>query len=146
MQETFEYRGIEYSVWVADYNESPRVWEEETKLCIRKHRNYTFANELDFDFEIWPDDYNDWDLEYYQEQYKENQSKLDWYHIFWIDMYEHSAIKFSLWGEGMQCRFDTSSGVWFIAIPKTILWHWIENCSKEEAQKIAKYQNVNQHL
>jgi hypothetical protein len=96
-------------IWYEDDSESPREWDNTWKLCIRKHRNYNFPNELNFDFETDEDD----DL-------LSERLKAIWfsYHIFRLDCYEHSWISFSLAWQGMQCRFDTSNNCGFIAIPK----------------------------
>ena len=83
--------------------QSPREWDNVGKLCIREHRRYSFPNELDYDFDSAAEDaeilYNN-------------------YYIFDLDMYEHTGYSFSFSWQGMQCRFDTSSWIWFLAIPK----------------------------
>lgn len=86
--------------------DSPRNWDHSSKLCIREHRRYSFPNELQINFED-EEDFLD---------------KTVGYHVFWLDCYEHSGIQFSLSGEGMQCRFDTSRKCGFIAVPKHIEW------------------------
>lgn len=103
--------------------QDPREWDNTGFLCIRKHRNYKFPNELDFDFDNYDDVHfaiksgeklDDYDKENYAifETLEHN------HYIFWLDSYEHSWISFSLaWG-GMQCKRDTSNNCWFIAVPK----------------------------
>lgn len=121
---TGTYRGIKYTVKHCEYFESPRMWESDTKLCIRGHRRYNFPNELDFDFKA----YFNWD-----ESEIEKITKN--YHVFWIDMYDHSAIKFSLSWTWMQCMFDTIRDIWFIAIPRKL-----SKDKEERAIEIAKWQ------
>ena len=90
---------IQQDEWV----ESPREWNDWSKLCIREHRRSNFPNELGFsecDFE---------NIEKIANIAKENGLTL-----FWLDCYEHSNIYFSLAGTGTQCRFDTSNKCGFI--------------------------------
>jgi len=117
------YRWLTYYVNQAEDTESPRNYAdtEITALCIREHRRYTFPNDLDFDF----DNFDDW------WQSKEFEDLKVKYYIFTVDMYEHWGIVFSLSWDWMQCRFDTSSDCWFIAISKKYY-------SKEDARKVAK--------
>lgn len=99
------------------YYTNPRVdWDNVWRLVIREHRNYTFPNELNFSWDDYDNDYED----IYWGEPKENEFKKlqEDYYIFWIDMYEHSWIVFSMLWEGMNCRFDTSRGIGFFAIPK----------------------------
>ena len=114
---------IEYKVEIdyAEFVDSPREYNELSKLCIRKHRNYNFPNELGFDF----DAFDDWEMEL--PVLEENQK------LFWLDFYEHSGISFSLAGQGMQCKFDTSWKCGFII------------CENEEQAK-AEIKEYNQWL
>lgn len=88
--------------WAEWYD--PRTeYDNIGKICIRKHRDYRFPNELDFNFEA----------------YDEDEIKMpEKYYIFRLDCYEHGQIVFSFTGEGMQCRRDTSRWCGFIAVPK----------------------------
>lgn len=88
--------------WAEWYD--PRTeYDNIGKICIRKHRDYRFPNELDFDFNA----------------YDEDEIKMpEKYYIFRLDCYEHGQIVFSFAGEGMQCRWDTTNHCWFIAVPK----------------------------
>lgn len=106
-------------------NESPRKWDNISKLCIREHRRYDFPNELKINF----DDLNSYDDYEVDDNYQiietvgqHEQKKLEGYHMFWLDCYEHSGISFSLSGTGMQCQFDTSRKCGLIAIPKHFEW------------------------
>lgn len=118
--------------------ESPRVWGNIGKLCIRKHRSYDFPNELDIDFDR-------------QDEYEEmNQINpliqlAKGYYIFDLDCYEHGWIKFSFSGSGMQCNFDKSNNVGILAIPKEL-----EGAvyTEEQAKEIAKEElkEYNQYL
>lgn len=65
-----------------------------------ENRIYNFANELSIDFG--------------------EEVHLEEYHVFNLDMYEHSSIHFSITWTGTHCRFDTSNNIWFIAVPKSI--------------------------
>lgn len=145
---------IEYRVEI-DYDhfaESPREYSEWSYLCIRKHRNYTFPNELDFDFEwvdsmdmlteeednILPMNNDRWDLIERRVNDKlielaEAEAKEKWLELFWLDCYEHSGISFSLAGEGMQCRFDTSGKCGFII-------------AESEEQARAEIKEYNQYI
>lgn len=102
-----------------EFWDDPREWGQSTKMCIRKHRNYTFPNELDYNFDCADDDTiygtrEDW-TEFTVAENEED--KLKWYHVFSLDCYEHWQISFSLSWTWMQCRWDTSKDCWFIAVP-----------------------------
>lgn len=98
-----------------DYYEDfdPRLDGNIWKFCVRKHRDYTFPNELDYDFDG-----------------EEEDSRIDKYRTFPLDCYIHSWVAFSLHWEGMQCRFDTSHNCWFIAVPKKYNRYDLEEISK----------------
>ena len=101
--------------------DSPREYDDVTKLSIRKHRHYDFPNEqaLSFDSEFG--------------ELEEELANLEPTHyIFHIDCYEHSGISFSLSGKGMQCKFDTARGVWIITVPKSYTYDY----SKTEKRTI----------
>ena len=88
--------------WAEWYD--PRTEQDNIgKICIRKHRDYRFPNELDFDFDAYDED---------EIKTPEN------YYIFWLDCYNHWQIIFSFTGQWMQCRRDTSRWCGFIAVPK----------------------------
>ncbi len=121
--ETQKYKRIPYKLIQCEMAEDPRSYDDTdlVALCVREHRHYTFANDLDFDFDLDDDEL--------EKEIKELSKK---YHLFEIDMYEHSTVHFSLSGGGMQCRFDTSSDVWFIAISKE------HRPEEKEAEEIAR--------
>lgn len=80
-------------------SESPRAWDNISKLCIREHRRYNFPNELEINFDdlssedaYETDDNGDTIETLRQHELK----KFDGYHVFWLDCYEHSGIAFSL--------------------------------------------------
>lgn len=101
--------------WAEWYD--PRTEQDNIgKICIRKHRDYRFPNELDFDFDAYDED---------EIKIPEN------YYIFRLDCYEHGQIVFSFAGEWMQCRRDTTNHCGFIAVP-------IEWRTRDEAREIAK--------
>lgn len=133
-----------------DYYEDfdPRLDSNIWKFCIRKHRDYTFHNELNFDFDS-----------------EEEDSRINKYRTFPLDCYIHSWVVFSLHWEGMQCRWDTAHNCWFIAVPKkynrydlqeisvTPWKKWTgnydpEELSRTEAEKIARQEldTYNQYL
>ena len=135
-----------------DYYEDfdPRFDGNIWKFCIRKHRDYIFPNELNFDFDAYDED---------EINTPEN------YYIFPLDCYIHSWVAFSLHWEGMQCRWDTSHNCWFIAVPKkynrydlkeiseTKWKEWTDHydpieLSLAEAEKIARQEldTYNQYL
>lgn len=121
--------GRRLSIGYDDEPYNPREDDNVGKLCLREHRRYNFPNELDYDWDDMDDGGMDW---------VEMSNLMKEYYIFRLDCYEHSGISFSLAGQGMQCRFDTSNNVWFIAIPKKDDSNpRIEN-SYEEAKKIAE--------
>lgn len=120
MEKLYKYllnNGKKLVVSYDEYCDSPREWEPIGKFCIRKHRNYTFPNELSRDFTSEED----------PKEYLKN------YYIFPLDCYEHSGIMFSLLGEGMQCKFDTAKNCWFIAVPKK--YDWYSNKERETSDK-----------
>ena len=100
-----------------DYYEDldPRFNSNIWKFCVRKNRDYTFPNELDFDFDAYDED---------EIETPEN------YYIFPLDCYIHGWVAFSLHWEGMQCRFDTANNCWFIAVPKKYNRYDLEEISK----------------
>lgn len=106
-------------------SESPRNFDEDSFLCMRKHRNYDFPNELEYDFNDLDDGWMDW---------VEMSKILKENYVFWIDCYEHSWIVFSLSWEWMQCKFDTSKYCGFMAVKKELYK------TEEEAKKRAKEQ------
>ena len=107
-----------------EYAESPRECEYTSKLVIQTHRQYSFPNELDFDFNNnSKEEFN----EFIQSQEKE-------YFIFSLDCYIHSGVSFSLSWEGIQCAFDTSNNCGYILIKKE------ENLTIEDARKDAEVQ------
>jgi len=113
--DNYTYVNISYD----EFSDSPRDWDNIWKLCIRKHRRYTFPNELDYCFEcedsdeIYSDDDN-WNIVTVAQHEEE---MLIWYRIYDLDSYEHSWIVFSLAWTWMQYNFETSRWCWFIAIP-----------------------------
>lgn len=131
--------GRRLAIGYEEYSESPRERDNTGKLCLREHRRYKFPNELDFDFNLENENDDDESIEALEKNY--------W--IFRLDCYEHSWISFSLSWQGMQCKFDTSNNVWFIAIPK-----WEDKITgavhntQEEAKKIAEAEikTYNQYL
>lgn len=119
--------------------QDPRERDNIGKLCVRKHRHYKFPNELDYD----------WDSA------EEDAGKLyEQYYIFELDCYEHTGICFSLAGQGMQCKFDTSKNCWFFAVPKAYnSYDWKQRdestkkdnwekvlLSQDEAMKVVKWE------
>lgn len=116
---------IEYST------ESPRIeFSNKWKFVMRETSYHSLPNELGFN---WYDYDND-ELEQF-EAICEN------YYVFWIDMYEHWWITFSFHWEGMQCRFDTSSWIGFIAVPKVYNeYDYNEiNCTRYKVEDWEKY-------
>lgn len=80
----------------------PRENSNHGRMCISPHRQYDFPCELDIDRENFDD------------------SLLNEYHIIRLDCYIHSWVTFSLYWEWTQCRFDTSTRCWFMAVPKEL--------------------------
>ncbi len=107
---------------------SPRE-DSEHKICIRENRTFKYPNELEFEFD------NEDQTEY------DNIKKE--YFVFWIDCYQHGSTNFSLAGSWMQCRFDTSKDVGFIAVDKKIAWDkkTAESIAREEIQEYSAYCN-----
>lgn len=134
-----------------EHNNSPRNWDNISKLCIREHRRYNFPNELNINFEDLnsDDEYSDTETIGQHEN-----KKLEGYHVFNLDCYEHSSIHFSLSGTGMQCQFDTARKCWIIAVPKHIEWDngpWYigsKDYTEDEAREMAKadIEIYNQYL
>ena len=77
------------------------------KMDVRKHRNYSFPNDFNFNWE----EYDEWNRSEINRISKE-------YNVIFLDCYIHSGISFSFMGEWMQCRFDTAKCVGFIAVKK----------------------------
>ena len=102
-------------------------WDNVGKLVIREHRRYTFPNELNFRWDYFDNDWEDSCGDKVENQFEKIAEN---YYIFWIDMYEHSGIVFSMLGEGMNCRFDTSRGIGFRAIPKVYNGYDLEEIHK----------------
>lgn len=105
--------------------ESPRAYSENSKICIRENRNYNFPNELRYNFDLMDEERIQKKNWYHvseddEEGYKEEHKKLDGYYVFPISCYIHGGVSFSLTGEGLYDRFDTSSDCGFIARPKKI--------------------------
>lgn len=107
--------------------DSPRNWGNYSKLCIREHRRHSFPNELKLDLD------------------EDNTETLKGYYVFPLDCYEHSGIYFSLSGEGMQCRFDTSCGAGIFCYPTEVEGHPV---TLEEAKSIitSELNIYNQYL
>jgi hypothetical protein len=80
-----KYKKIKYDVNISDYPESPREYEDQTKICIMEHRRYEFPNELDFDFVNF----------LYADTIEYDKIKKE-YFVFKLDMYEHGAVRISL--------------------------------------------------
>ena len=111
----WKYKAIVKIQEDSDYP-NPRVdWDNVWKLCIREHRNYTFPNELNFRWDYFDNGWEDCMWNKVVNLMEEIQKRC---YVFWIDMYEHSGIVFSMLWEGMNCRFDTSRAIGFWAIPK----------------------------
>lgn len=126
-----------------EFTESPREWGPVGKMCVREHRRYSFPNELGFNFDHLGDNDayesdNDWNVVTTIEQYE--MSKLHWYHVLWLDCYEHGNVYFSISGQGMQCQFDTARGCWFIAVPKAYNDYdftiWSESKHKDKGKMV----------
>lgn len=114
----------EYKIDI-DYDhfaESPREYNEWSELCIRENRRYDFPNELSITEEGFEN------VELIESIAKEREQKL-----FWLDCYEHSGMSFSLAGEGMQCRFDSSPKCGFII-------------AESEEQARAEIEEYNQYI
>lgn len=77
--------------------DDPRNWTD-SKMCVRNHRRYSFPNEMDFDFDAIGDTepYETDDDDNIIETNEDHEMKrLEGFHVFWLDMYEHSGIAFS---------------------------------------------------
>lgn len=57
--------------------------------------------------------------------------------LFWLDVYEHDQIKFSLAGEGPQCQWDTSGRGAFIILHKEVR-HWNMEAGHKHAKALAE--------
>ena len=90
--------------------ENPREYDDIVEFTTREHRYYNLPKEFNFDW----DAYDEWEMEEIEEMDKN-------YHIFFLDCYEHSGMKWSLaWG-GMQCRFDTAKRVGLMRVKKEVV-------------------------
>lgn len=87
--------------------ENPREYDDMVEFTTREHRHYNLPKEFNFDW----DAYDEWDMEEIEEMDKN-------YHIFFLDCYEHSGMKWSLAWEWMQCRFDTAKRVGLMRVRK----------------------------
>lgn len=111
--------------WAEWYD--PRTEQDNIgKICIRKHRDYTFPNELDFDFDAYDED---------EIKMPEN------YYIFWLDCYNNGQIVFSFTGQWMQCRRDTSRWCGFIAVPKEYKESEAKEIAGQELKEFNQYNN-----
>lgn len=116
----WKYKAV---VKIQEYADGPdprNDWDNIGKLCIREHRNYTFPNELNFRWDYYDNDWEDSCGDKVENQFEKIAEN---YYIFWIDMYDHSWIVFSMLWEGTNCRFDTSRWIGFRAIPKKYNWY-----------------------
>lgn len=104
----------------SDPRERSNIW----KMRVQEHRYYTFPREMDYDL----DDDND----------KAILEKH--YHVFMLDCYIHSTVHFSLRWAGMQCRFDTATDIWYIAVPKEMNSYdhraWAMSTNQDKWEKI----------
>ena len=123
------------NIFYDDSGDSCRNWDPDTKMCIKPHRNYNFANELDINFDnLDNEDVYGTDKDWKDITVAQNEKeKFIGYHVYDMDCYEHSTISFSLSGHGMQCRFDTSKDCGYFCVPETM-------GTREECAKIAKIQ------
>lgn len=132
------------NIFYDESSDSPREWNDQTKMCIREHRHYSFPNELDINFEALEDnDFYGTDKSWKKISVAKNEKeKFKGYHVFEMDCYIHSWVAFSLSGHGMQCRFDTSSNCWYFCVPKTyedgMITYSMAKISKKKAIEIAK--------
>lgn len=85
---TEKRNGFDIEITYDEYSDSPAEWGNFTL----KHWRDVDGVDVD-EHKILP----------------ELQAKFDDGRAFWVDKYEHSAVRYSLAGEGMQDRFDTSS-------------------------------------
>lgn len=106
-------------IWQDEDAESPREWNDNTKLCIRKHHQYNFPNELAYDFD-------------YEGEEGEEDTRLKDYFVFPLDCYIHGWLSFSLAWQGTQCRFDTYNNVGFIVYPRIAT----ESITEEQAREV----------
>lgn len=90
--------------------ENPREYDDMVEFTTREHRHYNLPKEFDFDW----DAYDEWEMEEIEEMDRN-------YHIFFLDCYEHSGMKWSLAWEGMQCRFDTAKRVGLMRVKKEVV-------------------------
>lgn len=107
------------TIWQDDWAENPTEWGTFEIV--------TFSN-------------NRWTTDVDPEQYQTEsgkllpslQAKLKAGTAFWLDIYEHSSVHYSLSGEGMQDRWDTASraGIIFLTDAK--------NMSYEQRQQFAR--------
>lgn len=91
--DTITYKKHDIATYQDEDPQDPRDWDNISKICIRKHRNYTFPNELGYNFS---DEYDEEDLH--------NIEIAEKYYIFELDSYEHWGITFP-WLE-MVCNAD----------------------------------------
>lgn len=137
----WKYKAV---VKIQEYADGPDPrtdWDNIGKLCIREHRRYTFPNELNFRWDYYDNDWEDSCGDKVENQFEKISEN---YYIFWIDMYEHSGIVFSMLGEGMNCRFDTSRWIGFRAIPKKYNWYDLKEIheTKYKPEDEGKYMPV----
>ena len=103
--ETETYKGYDIDIYVDEYADSPREWDNLTKLALF-HNNYDFPNDL----EISADDFDNWeDMEAYIER------EYDPAIMRRVSMYEHSGIALNLGSP--TCPWD-SGYIGFILVTK----------------------------
>lgn len=101
MNDKEEYKGFMIYIAPDEYIDSPTDWGNYEIVTFFRNRYIT-----DTDIE-----------EYYTDNGKlkpQYQAKMRAGKLFPIDVYEHGGTAYSLSGEGMQCRWDTSSNAGLI--------------------------------
>ena len=121
-----EYKGMTINVFADDDVESPADWGNEDVCFWNREinvKNKHITKEI-FGAYIKASDF----MEYKAEAKAVNKE----FHIFPVDAYIHSGISLSLHGEGMQCKWDSSSYVGCIIVARS------EARTIKQAEKIAR--------
>lgn len=143
------YEDLKLEIGIDEYWDSEFYEDEYIKINIFDfHRNYNFQRDLDANFMYIFDDFSNYtkadkenssDWYYYQQEKKQLAEIRKKYHVFWLEFYEHSAIRFDIIDSPRKCicqyrSRDGSSKVGFIAVSKELAK------TRGKAMKIAETQ------
>lgn len=151
------YENLKLELGLDEDSDYDFFYDEYIKINIFDfHRNYSFPRELNKNFWYIGEDFSKWtkedkkqfnDYDYYKQEKKELAEIKKDYHVFFLEFYEHSIIRFDIIENNNKpiCQYrnwDGTSNVGFIAVSKELT----KNRKKALEQAINYLEDYNNYI